>query len=913
MSEASHDKVLHRRHSRRRKYSDANRNLFISFRHSFCFASLCYLFWSNDHVVLTSTYAFQYGDTAVVNNYLKMTVAYVDSAPPPVAEPCDETLCNKKIPLSLHTGCSTSLPSDAPSTSSSGICKWQLDISTHIERYNTNAIEKDDEPLSSRKEDHSLEENHSLAEVNHTTKGHPLEPFYFATKTNSTDPKLQHTKSGGIYTSYLSNGIPPWLIQPTNSSSQKRDYLIKLNALESSMGLYRSRSEVAKVTSTISKAFPLRDEMPQRMLCMEFLSLLVEYMEMSHVALCAAIWHINTCFNARASMLSRFSQEPLSSSSSEPWSSNLQCDDGNNFVNQLKTLYATHIPLEITKNGDEDESEFNMLYSRVASGENDESLQIKAIARQASKLKINEMLAEVVLGSPPFSVENSMTNNVLYVDATSVEHVQSLLLSVNANGDWNALAIRTAACLFRLRGLRRSSNVENSTLWRRNEARKALYIFAPLAHRMGMHKLKEEIEREAFCLLYKRQYEAVMCLYEGKSYGSNRNLRGFVSSSSSSSSSTTQDITMSQGMQSLLSDVTSRVKRVLQEDHIFMDLIASVSVAARVKEPYSLWKKISRKHVSNDSKPLSIYDVPDALALRVILRCRKLVPEEDDDVTKARERSLCYYVQQLCENKLPSERRGGNDSITHKDYIKHPKPNGYQSIHIRFKVRWRGKDWPFEIQIRSSDMHRVAEYGLAAHWEYKMQNANSDSSKSSRGKSSDGYLKSVEAWRKGTILKNHHHAVGSTTKTPLGSRQLDLGQTVIDLESGNLDNYAREDRKRQRHERLAPYLEALSATGTDLAREQVIVFLSMINTDLLTRCGVIISLPSGARVLDAMREGEKKLSTTLQWLGSHAVCKNGLVVSLTERLTIGDILTVNVQEKNNRKKESSPDCQITML
>lgn len=54
-----------------------------------------------------------------------------------------------------------------------------------------------------------------------------------------------------------------------------------------------------------------------------------------------------------------------------------------------------------------------------------------------------------------------------------------------------------------------------------------------------------------------------------------------------------------------------------------------------------------------------------------------------------------------------------------KDYIGTPKPNGYQSLHASTTTRLHGVTWPFEAQVRSREMNRVAEYGLAAHWSYK--------------------------------------------------------------------------------------------------------------------------------------------------------------------------------------------------
>jgi hypothetical protein len=182
---------------------------------------------------------------------------------------------------------------------------------------------------------------------------------------------------------------------------------------------------------------------------------------------------------------------------------------------------------------------------------------------------------------------------------------------------------------------------------------------------------------------------------------------------------------------------------------------------------------------------------------------------------------------------------------------------------------------------------------LQAHWEYKVRSKSSDPSKVFRKPSDDGYLKSVAAWKKNNFLTNNHPRLGNTMSPQDQSRQPYTGTPLIEFHKAPLEWYAREERKREQKERLAPYLEALSTTGSDLAREQVIVFLSLTKNYLKKQGGTIISLPAGARVLDAMREAERKLSYKLKWSDSQTVYKNGVAVSLTERLSSGDILTAD--------------------
>lgn len=121
------------------------------------------------------------------------------------------------------------------------------------------------------------------------------------------------------------------------------------------------------------------------------------------------------------------------------------------------------------------------------------------------------------------------------------------------------------------------------------------------------------------------------------------------------------------------------------------DLLVSNGIAAevigRTKHPYSVWRKMHERHVSFDQ-------VTDIMAFRV-------VTESADD---------CYRALGLLHRKwklVPGR---------FKDFISTPKRNGYQSIHTTVM---RGENMRVEIQLRSRDMHRQGEFGLAAHWAYK--------------------------------------------------------------------------------------------------------------------------------------------------------------------------------------------------
>ncbi len=135
------------------------------------------------------------------------------------------------------------------------------------------------------------------------------------------------------------------------------------------------------------------------------------------------------------------------------------------------------------------------------------------------------------------------------------------------------------------------------------------------------------------------------------------------------------------GREAFIADVTQRIQHSLRDHGIVAD------VSGRPKHIYSIWNKMRLKN-------LAFSDLYDVHALRIIV---------------ADERT-CYAVLSLVHELFTP--------LTHEfdDYIARPKPNGYRSLHT---VVRDGERKPFEIQIRTRDMHEFAEYGVAAHWRYK--------------------------------------------------------------------------------------------------------------------------------------------------------------------------------------------------
>lgn len=185
------------------------------------------------------------------------------------------------------------------------------------------------------------------------------------------------------------------------------------------------------------------------------------------------------------------------------------------------------------------------------------------------------------------------------------------------------------------------------------KARETMEIFAPLAGRMGMQWMREELEDLAFKVLNPEARTSI--------------IRRFVSLQKESGD--------------VISKITSDIRLELEKAGVEAD------VFGRAKRPYSIWRKM-------EEKQLAFSRLSDIYGFRVITR----------NVAD------CYAVLGLIHQRwraVPGR---------FKDYISQPKSNGYRSIHTTVSGR-DGKR--VEVQIRTRQMHEVAEAGVAAHWSYR--------------------------------------------------------------------------------------------------------------------------------------------------------------------------------------------------
>ncbi len=186
-------------------------------------------------------------------------------------------------------------------------------------------------------------------------------------------------------------------------------------------------------------------------------------------------------------------------------------------------------------------------------------------------------------------------------------------------------------------------------------AKETLEIFAPLANRIGIWQIKWELEDLSFRYTDPVHYREIAKHLEMRRAERER----------------------------FVGEVVDRIKKEISR------LGIEAEVTGRPKHLYSIWRKMQRKQVP-------VEQVYDTEGVRVII--------EDNDETK------CYLVLGLIHS-IWRPISGEFD-----DYIANPKPNGYQSLHTAV-VGPRGR--PLEVQIRTREMHRVAELGIAAHWRYK--------------------------------------------------------------------------------------------------------------------------------------------------------------------------------------------------
>lgn len=232
----------------------------------------------------------------------------------------------------------------------------------------------------------------------------------------------------------------------------------------------------------------------------------------------------------------------------------------------------------------------------------------------------------------------------------AAENLRKFLLAMS--DDIRVLLVKLADRLHNMRTLHHIPKPEK----RRRIARETMDIYAPLAERIGMYEFMKEMQTLAFQQLEPEAHESI----------------------------TKRLAALTVEGEDRIAKIGSGLKLLLSRGGVEAD------ISGREKHPYSIWKKMSERHVSFEQ-------LSDIMAFRAI------VGTEEE----------CYRALGIIHRRWPMV------PGRFKDYISTPKRNGYRSLHTSII---HAGDTRVEIQIRTREMHSQAEHGLAAHWSYK-QNA----------------------------------------------------------------------------------------------------------------------------------------------------------------------------------------------
>ena len=288
--------------------------------------------------------------------------------------------------------------------------------------------------------------------------------------------------------------------------------------------------------------------------------------------------------------------------------------------------------------------EYGMDYQSVAAAMLHDTVEDTDLTLEDVKAEFGDEIAALVdgltkLGKVPLDIKDK--------EEQQAENIRKMLLAMSE--DIRVIIIKLADRLHNIRTLNFVAPQK-----RRDKALETLEIYAPIAHRLGIRAIKEELEDRAISFLdpvaYKEIEDALS--RQGKSHN--------------------------EFLETIKAQIRERVCEVVPDAHL----------EGRIKSVHGIYRKMYMQNKNFDE----IYDI---YAVRIIV---------EDTIQ-------CYDCLGIIHDMFkPIPGR-------FKDYISTPKPNMYQSLHTTVLGK---AGIPFEVQIRTWDMHKTAEYGIAAHWKYKL-------------------------------------------------------------------------------------------------------------------------------------------------------------------------------------------------
>ncbi len=343
----------------------------------------------------------------------------------------------------------------------------------------------------------------------------------------------------------------------------------------------------------------------------------------------------------------------------------LACDAHKEQKRESGEPYITH-PIDVAKIL----AEMGMDTSTIVAGLLHDVIEDTDYTYEDIKSMFNEEIANLVQGVTKLGKIEYKTK-----EEQQADNVRKMLLAMAK--DIRVIIIKLADRLHNLRTLKFMPKAKQ-----KQKAKETLDIYAPLAHRLGISKIKWELEDLSFRYLHEEEYYDLV-----KEIAEKRVER-----------------------ETYISEIKEDLYNKLEESEIDCD------IDGRPKHFYSIYKKMVNKNKS-------IEQIFDLTAIRILVNTVK----------------DCYGVLGIVHTiykPIPGR---------FKDYIAMPKPNMYQSLHTTV-IGPQGKT--FEIQIRTFEMHKTAEYGIAAHWKYKEGDTQEDKETSFENKLA--WLRDMLEWQKET-------------------------------------------------------------------------------------------------------------------------------------------------------------------
>lgn len=259
-----------------------------------------------------------------------------------------------------------------------------------------------------------------------------------------------------------------------------------------------------------------------------------------------------------------------------------------------------------------------------------------------------EKISQMVDGLTKMKIAGDMAST----NSEQAENFKKMLLTLS--DDVRVIIIKLADRLHNMRTLGSMPSHKQMKI-----VSETIYLFAPLAHRLGLYKIKTELEDLSLKYSFYDEYASI-----AKTLSETESARS-----------------------EYIDKFNAPIIDVLKQNGIEFE------ITGRIKSIYSIWKKMQRKKIT-------IEEIYDLFAIRIVFKSMDFVPEK----------SQCWHIYSIITDIYKPK----PDRI--RDWVNIPKANGYEALHCT--VMGPGGSW-VEVQIRSKRMDDIAERGFAAHWKYK--------------------------------------------------------------------------------------------------------------------------------------------------------------------------------------------------